>query len=172
MIPLIVTLQSDGASWKVSVDNRTERKLTHLQLAIGDRIIPVGEVAEFQTKTFTVSRDQGLLIQNFVRDHGSNFQTAIGSRRQAFGSAQNAQLSDLPNSSVAASFLSQLGQMQNYVSGFLSPPGLDLSVVVARGSAILFAWEEDYSPTKPICQFSPRRTHRNTLWRVPVQISQ
>jgi hypothetical protein len=171
-VPLIVTLQSDGASWKVSVDNRTERKLTHLQLAIGDRIIPVGEVAEFQTKTFTVSRDQGLLIQNFVRDHGSNFQTAIGSRRQAFGSAQNAQLSDLPNSSVAASFLSQLGQMQNYVSGFLSPPGLDLSVVVARGSAILFAWEEDYSPTKPICQFSPRRTHRNTLWRVPVQISQ
>ena len=49
--------------------------------------------------------------------------------------------------------------------------GLDLSAVVERGTAILFAWEEDYSPTKPIYQFSPRRTHRNTLWRVPVQMN-
>ena len=171
-VPLIVTLQPDGAGWKITVDNRTEHKLTHLQVAIGDRIIPVGEVSEFQNKTFNISRDQGLLIQNFVRDHGSNFQMAIGSRRQAFGSAQNAQLSDLPNSSVAASFLSQLGQMQNYVNSFLSPPGLDLSRVVERGSAILFAWEDDYSPIKPIYQFSPRRSHRQTLWRVPVQMSQ
>jgi hypothetical protein len=61
--------------------------------------------------------------------------------------------------------------MQNYMSSFLSPPGLDLSAVVERGTAILFAWEEDYSPTKPIYQFSPRRTHRNTLWRVPVQMN-
>jgi len=129
-VPLIVTLQPEGAGWKISVDNRTEHKLSHLQLAIGDRLIPVGEVAEFQTKTFNVTRDQGMLIQNFVRDHGSTFQTAIGSRRQAFGSAENAQISDLPNSSVAVSFLSQLDQMQNYISSFLSPPGLDLSAVV------------------------------------------
>jgi hypothetical protein len=171
-VPLAVTLQPDGAGWKVSVDNRTERKLAHLQLAIGERLIPVGDVPEFQAKTVILSRDQGLLIQNFVRDHGSNFQTAIGSRRQAFGAIENAQISDLPNSSVAASFLSQLSPMQNYVNSFLSPPGLDLSPVVERGGAILFAWEDDYSPVKPIYQFSPRRSHRHTLWRVPVVLSQ
>ena len=171
-VPLRVTLEPDGAGWKISVDNRTEHPLTHLQLAVGDRLIPLGDVPEFQSKTFTVSRDQGLLIQNFVRDHGSNFQTALSSRRQAFGSIENAQISDLPNASVAASFLSQLGQMQNYVSGFLSPPGLDLSPVLDHGEAVLFAWEDDYSPVKPIYQFSPRRTHRHTLWRVPVQIGQ
>jgi len=171
-MPLIVTIQPDGTGWKVSVDNRTEHQLSHLQLAIGERIIPMGEVPEFQNKTFSLTADQGLQIQNFVRDHGVNFQTAIGSRRQAFGSIQNAQISDLPNASVAASFLSQLGPMQNYVNTFLSPPGLDLSPVIERGGAILFAWQDDYSPLKPIYQFSPRRTHRHTLWRLPVQISQ
>ena len=170
-VPLLVSVQPDGAGWKISVDNRTEHKLSHLQLAIDDRLIPVGEVPEFQNKTFTISRDQGLLIQNFVRDHGSNFQTAIGSRRQAFGSIQNAQINDLPNASVAASFLSQLGQMQNLVTTFISPPGLDLSTVVEGGRAVLFAWEEDYAPVKPIYQFSPRRSHRHTLWRVPVQLN-
>jgi len=171
-VPLVVALQADGAGWKISIDNRTEHKLSHLQLAVGDHIIPVGDIPEYQSKSFNVSRDQGVLLRNFVRDHGANFQTAIGSRRQAFGSMERAQISDLPESSVAVSFLGQLSQLQNYGNNFLAPPGLDLSSVVERGVAVLFAWEEEYAPIKPMYQFTPRRAHRYTLWRVPVQISQ
>jgi len=45
-----------------------------------------------------------------------------------------------------------------------------LSSVVEHGNAVLFAWAGDYSPVKPINQFSPRRIHRDTLWRFAVPV--
>ena len=39
---------------------------------------------------------------------------------------------------------------------FIAPPGLDLSAVVEHGNAVLLAWAADYSPVKPLRQFSPR----------------
>jgi len=53
---------------------------------------------------------------------------------------------------------------------FIAPPGLDLSSVVEHGNAVLFAWAGDYSPVKPMNQFSPRRIHRDTLWRFAVPV--
>jgi hypothetical protein len=53
---------------------------------------------------------------------------------------------------------------------FITPPGLDMSSVAGHGSAVLLAWAADYSPVKPLYQFSPRRSHRNTLWRVAVPV--
>jgi len=35
---------------------------------------------------------------------------------------------------------------------------------------VLFAWAADYSPVKPMYQFSPRRSHKDTLWRVAVNV--
>ena len=71
---------------------------------------------------------------------------------------------------MAASFLSYLGNPQNPMHHFISPPGLDLSSVVEQGNAVLLAWAGDYSPVKPLRQFTPRRTQKNTLWRVAVPI--
>jgi hypothetical protein len=72
---------------------------------------------------------------------------------------------------VAVSFVSQMGRRENYMQKFIAPPGLDLSLAVQRGNAILFAWAGDYSPAKSMNQSPFRRTHRNTLWRfaVPIQ---
>jgi hypothetical protein len=53
---------------------------------------------------------------------------------------------------------------------FIAPPGLDLSPLLARGNAVLLAWAPDYSPVKPMRQFTPRRSHQNTLWRVAVPV--
>ena len=61
-------------------------------------------------------------------------------------------------------------QQQNYYSKFIGPPGLDMSPVLDHGTAVLFAWAGDYSPVKSIRQFSPKRTHRDTLWRLPVPV--
>jgi len=169
-MPLSVSVRPQGSEWQVRVDNRTDRKLTALELAVAGRIMSLGEVPAMEARTFTASRDQGMPLRNFVRDHGQTFQQAVSSRQQALGASERGQISDLPNASVAASFLSQIGQDQNYGNNFIGPPGLDLSPMVQQGGAVVLAWADDYSPVKSMYLFSPRRSHRYTLWRVPVVI--
>jgi hypothetical protein len=55
---------------------------------------------------------------------------------------------------------------------FISPPGLDLSSAAGHGNAVLLAWADGYSPAKSMCQFSTRRTRRNTLWRITLPLKQ
>jgi hypothetical protein len=71
---------------------------------------------------------------------------------------------------MAACFVSQLSGDQGNFS-FISPPGLDLSAVAGRGNAILLAWSADYSPIVSINKFSPRRSHKDTLWRMSIPIN-
>jgi hypothetical protein len=71
---------------------------------------------------------------------------------------------------MAASFLSHLGTMQGGMHHFIAPPGLDLSPVVEHGDAVLLGWAADYSPVKTLRQFTPRRSQKNTLWRVAVSV--
>jgi hypothetical protein len=74
---------------------------------------------------------------------------------------------------VAASFISQLyaDNNQPYMNNFIVPPGLDLSSVVEHGEAVVMAWDPDYSPAKPIYQFTPKRSHKDTMWRIAVPIN-
>jgi hypothetical protein len=169
-VPLRVTAQPQGAGWQVNVDNRTDRRFTAIQLVVGDRIMSLGEVPAMESRTFNAARDQGVSLRNFVRDHGQNFSQAVNSRQRALGTSERGQISDLPNASVAASFLSQIGNEQTYGNYFVAPSGLDLTSLIQQGGAVLLAWADDYSPVKPMNLFSPRRSHRCTLWRVPIQI--
>jgi len=107
-----------------------------------------------------------------VWQHGSGFQGAIQSRQRAFGQTGQAWIDDLPNGSIAASFLSQLeGAKRNQFNSFLATPGLDLSPVLLRqGGAVFLAWSADYSPVQTLRQFNPKRNQRNTFWRVAVQM--
>jgi hypothetical protein len=164
-----VASQADG--WQVTVENRTDRALTNAQLVVESYIMSLdGELPPNQTKTFTLSKQRSVQLKEFVSGYGQTFQTAVQSRQHAFGASESGRISDLPHSTVAASFLSQMGVQQNYMGRFVSPPGLDLSPVVEHGGAVLFAWAGDYSPVKPMNQFSPRRTHRDTLWRIAVPV--
>ena len=157
----------------MKADNRTERKLINAQVAIGDYIVSLGDLPANETKTMTISRGQGTSLKNFVSMHAQGFQSAVSSRQRAFGQTESGRITDLPNGSIAASFLSQLGGQVNqpgYMNNFIVPAGLDLSSVVEHGNAVLFAWDTDYSPAKSMCKFSPRRSHRDTLWRVAANI--
>ncbi len=166
----VVTARPGGLQWQVTMENRTEAKLTNLQFVISGRIVNLGVLGPRQTRTVDVSSEQGTSLGAFVQSHGSQFQNTLSSRRVAFGKTEKGLISDLPNSSVAASFLSQLNRREDMYTSFVAPPGLDLSRVVEQGRAVLLAWAEDYSPIKPMYQFSPRRSHRNTLWRVVVPV--
>jgi hypothetical protein len=76
---------------------------------------------------------------------------------------------------MAASFISQIRDPQTPQqpynnTSFLAPKGMDLSPLVERGDAVLLAWVADYSLVKPMNRFNARRSRRDTLLRVAVEI--
>jgi len=165
-LPLKVSVTPDGDNWSVAVSNQRDHPLNTARIAIHDRIMELGELPANQTKTFKLPRGQGTALHDFVTMHGSGFQMASQSRQRAFGSTGGGQILDLPTSTMAVSFISNL---QN--ERFISPPGLDMSPLLDQDNAVLLAWEPDYSPIKPLNQFSPRRNRKDTLWRVSVPIN-
>ena len=154
----------------MKVDNRTECNLTNAHIVIEDRIVKLGDLPLRASKTFTVSRQQGMSLGTFVDQYGAGFNAAARARQRTFGGGESGHIDDLPNGTIAASFLSHLGGPQDPMSRFITPPGLDLSSVVEHGNAVLLAWAGDYSPVKTLRQFTPRRSHRDTLWRVAVPV--
>jgi hypothetical protein len=169
-MPFTAHVRSVPEGWEIQLENKTEQSLSNLQLAIEDRIIPLGTLARQESRTQTVGRRDGIALRNFVVNHGANFQNAVISRQHALGSTTSGQIEEKPNSTIAVSFISQLGGSQAYQNNFVTPPGLDLSPVLDHGGAVLLAWAGNYSPIKPIYQFSPRRTQRDTLWRLALKI--
>ena len=157
---------TDAGEWSVTVNNLRDHPLTSTRLAISDRIITLGELTARQTKTFTVRHDDGETLRNFVSGHANNFQNISQSRQQAFGSTGGGRILNLPDSTVAVSFISNLEQQR-----FISPPGLDLSPLLDHGNAVLLAWESGYSPIPPLNQFPTRRGQKDTLWRMSVPIN-
>jgi hypothetical protein len=165
-VPLNVSVTPQGDGWQVKAENHTDHKLTNAKIAIEGYLMELGEVPANETKTFKVARDQAMSLKDFVSTHGQNFANAAHSRQRSFGGSESGQIGDMPNSTVAASFLSQLDTPETFVA----PPGLDMSSAVTHGSAILFAWAADYTPVKPLYHSTPRRAHQNTLWRVTVPL--
>ena len=165
-LPLNVTVSSQGEGWQVKAENRTEQKLTNAKIAIEGYLMELGEIPAKETKIFKVVRDQGMSLRDFVSTRGQGFSGAAHSRQRSFGGSGSGQIGDMPNSAVAASFLSQLDSGETFVS----PPGLDMSAAVAHGNAVLFAFAPDYTPVKPLYHIIPKRAHQNTLWRVTVPL--
>jgi hypothetical protein len=166
-VPLAVTVTPQGeGGWQVKAENRTDNKLTNAKIAIEGYVMELGEIPAKQTKFFKVARGQGMTLRDFVATHGQNFSAAAHSRQRSFGGSESGQIGDMPNSTVAASFLSQLDTPET----FIAPPGLDMSSAVAHGNAVLFAWAADYTPVKPLYHITPKRAHQNTMWRVTVPV--
>ena len=169
-LPLTATVVPQGDGWQVTVENHTDRSLSGAQVVIGGSVMALGELPAKRPRTIHVAEANGTPLRDYVARYGSPFQSAVQSRQRTFGGTGSGQIDDLQNGSMAASFLSQLGGQHNAARNFITPPGLDLSGVAERGSAVLLAWASDYSPVKPLYQFTPRRSHRNTLWRLAVPV--
>ena len=170
-MPFDATVTRQGDGWKVTIQNHTDRALTSAHVAVDGYMLTLGDVPANGDKTFTIARDRATLLRSYVGGYGGLFNTAVQSRQRTFGGEESGRIDDLPNGTMACSFLSQMGGGSGAIRNFITPPGLDLTSVADHGSAIVLAWASDYSPAKPLYQFSPRRAHRNTLWRlaVPVQ---
>src|SRR5207302_621515 len=100
-IPLAATLRQVPEGLEIKVENKSSEKLTELHLAIGDRIIGLGSLGGQETKTQTVTRNEGMLLRSFVSNFGGNFQNAVVSRQRAHGPTASGQLSEKANTTVA-----------------------------------------------------------------------
>jgi len=169
-VPLAVSVHARGNGWQVQVENRTSRRMTNVQMVVEDRIVGLGDLGPLETRTNTVTRDQGTTLNEFVGTHGAEFQQVVRSRQAALGSSEQGQISDVQNATIAASFLSVLAHHETYEGYFITPPGLDLSSLAKHGNAVVFAWAPDYAPVKPIYRFTPKRTHQDTMWRVAAPV--
>jgi hypothetical protein len=169
-VPISVTATNLGDQWQVTVDNRTGQKLSNAQIAIDNVILSLGELPAKDSKTFTLAKRTGVGINDFVSRYGQAFYGAVQSRQRAFGGTESGRLDDRFNSTIAASFLSQMKNQESYMGSFVAPPGLDLSATARNGNAILFAWAADHSPIAALNKFSPRRFHQDTMYRVAVEI--
>jgi hypothetical protein len=167
-LPLSVAVTANDSGWSVTVKNLLDRPVTGAHLAVAGRIMDLGDLPAGQTKNFKFAKEQGTPLREFVQKYGSSFQTASTQRQRAFGNSSR--IDDLPNSSMAVSFISNMPQDQGR-SSFVSPPGLDLSSLIEQGNAVLLAWESDYSPIQPMNKFPTRRSHKDTLWRMSVPIT-
>lgn len=165
-LPLKLDVSSDGQNYSVEVQNLLDHSLTNAHLVVANRIMDLGELPAGQKKTFKLAKEQGTSLSDYVHRFGSGFQNAANQRQRAFGASGGGRIDDLPNSSMAISFISHLSEER-----FLTPPGLDLSSLLTQGNAVLLAWEPNYSPIKPINLFPTRRSHKDTLWRITATIT-
>jgi hypothetical protein len=167
--PLKITVADAGGEYKLTVENTLDKKVTSCKLVVGDSVFDVGEIGPKQTREVTRGKG-GDTLTSFVQRHGGNFAGAVNQRQQAFGH-NTERIFDIAQSTMAASFVGYLrpGQQHGY-NQFVAPAGMDLTPVVERGYAVLLAWVEDFSATKPINKFNPRRAHKDTLFRVATVI--
>ncbi len=162
--PLTVEISRAGSKIQVTVANTLDHSLKDLHLVFQGRVYTIGELAKGE-KLFTFEVNQGVALRDFVRSHGNNFRTAVQQRQNTFGD-NRVTIANIPLSTMAASFFSQLNEQSNSYENFVAPDGFDLSRWADDGYTILLAWDPDHSFVKPINRFSPRRQHRDTLLRV------
>jgi hypothetical protein len=168
-LPLAMTVRPAGNGWEVSVNNSLDRSLPGVRAVLGGRLCTLGDVPASQTRTFTVKAGQGTAMSEMARSYGQRFRQAVQSLHQSFGNNANS-IPDTMEGATAASFLSFIntGDGQTW-NNFTGPSTLDLSRFTGESYAILLAWDANHSPTA-LNQFTPKRFHSDTLFRLVVPV--
>jgi hypothetical protein len=168
-LPLDMTVRPANNGWEVTVNNDLNHPLPGVQAVLGGRIYTLGDVPAGQTKTFAVNAGQGSLVSDMARQYGDRFRTAVGNLRSSFGNNVDS-IPDVPQAATAASFLSyvNMGGQQTW-NNFTGPSNLDLSRFTGERYAILLAWDAGHSPSA-LNQFTPKRFHSDTLFRLVVPV--
>ncbi len=164
-MPLEVAVSKRGEDWVFKVSNQRDRELQNVTLVVADRVYDLGSIAAKQDKEFSRSVAEGLEIHAMISGEGGEFTQVVQSRQQAFGSTGKSHINDVLRGLKAVTFISEIDEQR-----FVVPPGLDLSAMVGNDRALVMAWETNYSPIEPMNKFSPRRSAKNTLWRLSVPV--
>ncbi len=176
-LPLKASLTRQGSRLTGSVSNLLPRKLDDAHIVYNGRIHSIGSIGEGEVKEISLGVTGGIGLRDFVQAHAGNFANAIDSRRRAFGSSGGNYIRDVPKSVIAAGFTDSLRdkrspQQNNYRNTFVTPVGFEIGDVAERGQAVVLAWDNGGSLTGRMNQFSPRRSHTDTLLRLSVRADQ
>jgi hypothetical protein len=167
-LPLDMSVKRVSEGWEVTVNNGLDRLMPGLRVVLDGRIYTLGDLPASETKTFAVT-GQGTLISDMARQYGDRFRNAVQELRNSFGNNSNP-ITDLSQGATAASFLSYVNNSgQETWNNFTGPSNLDLSRFTVGHYAILLAWDAGHSPTS-LNQFTPKRLHRDTLFRLVVPV--
>jgi hypothetical protein len=173
-MPMTASISGAGAATEVSVENLLDRPLAEVRLVLGGKVHELGSLAAREKKSFKVDEAAGVPLTSFVQGHsiqdGRSLENVLQARRNPLGDNRVGQLENLPLMSMVASFSSYIPVQQGQ-RRFVTPIGLDLAPLVERGDAVLLAWDADHSLVKPLNQFKPVRTERNTLLRLAIPAS-
>jgi hypothetical protein len=169
--PVSARVVPQGNQVVITVQNHLTRPLAALRLGLGDRLYALGDLEAGQTRTLTLATTQGQALGEFVRQHSQRFLQAAQQRHQAFGREQSGLLDLTPDGVAAASLISAGGNYQGVQRSFVYPKGTDLAPLLARGQAVLFAWDGGQSALDPgLPRFNPPRSARNTMYRLAVPV--
>ena len=170
-LPLDMNVRRVGEQWEVTIDNGLGHAVPVLRVIVGGRVYLLNDLPAGQKKTYTLQASQGSLLSDAVRQYGDRFRHAVQELHNSFGNNSDP-ITDVAQGAVAASFLSFINNTgQESWNNFTGPANLDLSRYAGGPYAILLAWDANYSPTS-LNQFTPKRFHRNTLYRLvtPVKL--
>jgi hypothetical protein len=168
--PFAMEVVKTGSDISVRIENKLKHTADRLWLVVEDRVIEVPRMQAGERKTVKVVRSGGQRLEDFVQQNTSNFGMAADRRRDAFGSSQANFLPNPPLHLAGASFLGKMNpanqpQYNNRVQ-FILPQGFELSEGLKRGQVCLLAWTAGYAPIPALNKFDPRRSTRDTLFRV------
>jgi hypothetical protein len=170
--PLRASVLPQGPYLRVRVDNQLNRPLQQVCLVLQDRLYELGELRANGAATFTVEQPQGALLRQFVHQRATQYQAAVGQRQRAFGDNQVRWLELSPANLTAVSFIAQLPGFGPNQRGFTYPRGLELTALLARGDAVLLAWDPGHAPVPSMKQFQSVRSRQNTWLRLALPVGQ
>jgi hypothetical protein len=168
-VPLELRARREGGRTVFTINNRLDHPLTNVRIAYGGRLYNVENIPANSSQNYNAVASGGQSLSDWVVGQSSQFQNAAQQRQQVFGGQTSGRIDNAPEAASAASFIGLVqGRQGNAL--FLTPPGLDVSPVLARGQAVLLGWTAGYAPIAPMNQFKAARGSRNTLWRLSCEV--
>ncbi len=164
--PVSLRVTKNGNQYTVRVENKLAKPLEQVWLVVDDKVFEMSKIVAGERKVMNINPNSGQRLQDFVQQNTSNFRLAADRRRDAFGSGQANYLPNPPQHLAAASFMEAVHSSNQQSSQFMMPQGLDLSQSIRPGQVCLLAWAGGYAPIPELNKFNPRRSTRDTLFRV------
>jgi hypothetical protein len=177
---LSVTRRSSDGGYDVTIVNKLARPLKEVRVIVNRRLHEVGDLEAQGTKKMAVASGGGADLMEYINRYASGFQGAVQQRRNAFGNDVERLDGNNSANALAASFATQMtggggGGRNNPMyenSQFVAPERFNLLPVLARGDAIVVAWDPGSVPVSSFNKFSPRRTKRDTFYRLSTPVEQ
>ncbi|MGV3774146.1 MAG: hypothetical protein ACO1QB_14695, partial [Verrucomicrobiales bacterium] len=169
-LPMTASVQAQGSEWTAEVKNLLDVPLQDIRIAVGNMMFETRtNIAPGETRTFKLSSANGMLLPHFVSQSSGSFARAVETRRNPVG--ETTVLEDRSLTGTVASLIHspETGQ-QDRRKAFVTPPGFDLTHLVERGDAVIFAFIPDRSLTTPNNKFTPPRLKRDTLLRLSLPV--